>query len=58
VEILPKCQGCNGEMHRETFAFIKCNNKKCYGSEFGFKHSEARPVRGVGHLLTKRNYDG
>jgi hypothetical protein len=41
-------------MHRETFAFIKCNNKKCYGSEFGFKHSEPRIVRGVGHLLTKK----
>ena len=51
---LPDCTKCKGEMYRASVAFIKCEDKQCTESHFGIRHSEAKPVRGVDHLLTKR----
>lgn len=53
MERLPDCPRCGGEMNRQTFAFIKCNDKECYESTFGIRHNEPRIVRGAGNLLRK-----
>lgn len=58
MSTLPACRKCSGEMHRASVAFVKCIDRNCTGSHFGIRHNEPRIVRGVGHLLTKRNYDG